>query len=62
MSWFEVRDKCEIVEQIENRFFEIDEEKVKERSRDWARTAKFMTHVRINGEVSPSQNTYYRIW
>ncbi|MFR3741902.1 MAG: hypothetical protein ACLTYF_21980 [Escherichia sp.] len=62
MSWFEIKDKCEIVEYVNDKFFEVDETKIKERARDWSKTTKFMTHVRIQGETSSAQDTYYKIW
>lgn len=62
MAWFEITERCKIVESVDEKFFRIDESKVKERARDWAKTADYMTNVKVMGEISKPQNTYYKIW
>lgn len=50
-SIFQLRKKCEIVEQFENKLFYINEDDVKAQ----------LTFIE-NYEEYPSQNIYYRIW
>lgn len=62
LKWFEAKKFCQTVEQVDDKFFDVDEDDVKERAKRQADTAKFMSHQNILGERPRPQNTYYRIW
>ncbi|WP_261228478.1 hypothetical protein [Serratia entomophila] len=62
LEWFEAKEFCQIVERVDGKFFEVDEDDVKERAKRQAKTAEFMSHQNILGEKPRPHNTYYRIW
>ncbi|HBK4606205.1 hypothetical protein V4S26_10250 [Serratia marcescens] len=62
LEWFEAKEFCQIVERVDGKFFEVDEDDVKERAKRQAKTAEFMSHQNILGEKPRPHNTYYRTW
>jgi hypothetical protein len=44
LEWFEAKKFCQTVERVDDKFFDVDEDDVKERAKRQADTAKFMSH------------------
>lgn len=62
LEWLEAKKLCQTVERVDGKFFEVDEDDVKERAKRQAKTAEFMSHQNILDERLRQKNTYYHIW